>query len=311
MALGTTQFLVSCVRGLIESGCTIQSLISLPKHLLPDNSIDVKKFSVEIGSEYFETDNINSKASKDYIRSLSPELIFSSWPKLIDSEFLSIPIFGTIGTHPTELPLNKGRHPLQWQIVLGLKHSKLSFFWMDAGVDSGALIMQAPYPIHSDDTIVSLAKRVNAVAFSASKTIGKELMTSGTLKRTEQNNKQTNTWRKRSRHDVLIDFRMNADKILALIRSFTLPYPCSTFIFESDLLHVVSGEISQREELFDNIEPGKIISIGTHFIEVKTADKLLKLKTLEDVEAVVGSKKYIHPPTMYLLKNPELFIHSF
>ena len=73
VALGTSQFLVSCVRGLNKSGCFVQEIISLPKQLLPDNSIDLKDFAIEIGDEYFETENINSESSKEHIRSLSPD----------------------------------------------------------------------------------------------------------------------------------------------------------------------------------------------------------------------------------------------
>jgi methionyl-tRNA formyltransferase len=96
------------VRGLNESGCDIRELISLPSQLLPDNSIDIKKFSIDLGAQYFETENINSESTKEYIRNLSPDIIFSSWPKIIDSELLSIPTYGVIGTHPTALPFNNG-----------------------------------------------------------------------------------------------------------------------------------------------------------------------------------------------------------
>ncbi len=48
MALGTSEFLVKCVRGLKESGCVFQEIITLPTQLLPDNSIDLKDFAAEI-----------------------------------------------------------------------------------------------------------------------------------------------------------------------------------------------------------------------------------------------------------------------
>ncbi len=226
LALGTTSFLESCILGFIEAGCTIQGIISLPADQLPDNSMDMKSLAEKIGCEYFETEDINSEKSVNYIKKSAPDLIFSGWPKLISNEVLAIPLQGIIGTHPTALPLNRGRHPLQWQIVLGFKESKESFFRMEAGVDSGDLILQVPYEIKPDDTILTLSDRINEVAFYGSRTIGKELMASKNMKAGKQDHSRSNTWRKRDRHDVLIDFRMNADKILALIRSFTLPYPC-------------------------------------------------------------------------------------
>jgi methionyl-tRNA formyltransferase len=296
------------VHGLIESGCSIQGLISLPKQLLPDNSIDVRELSHEIGSEYFETDNINSDWSKDYIRSLSPDLIFSSWPKIIAPELLNIPLYGVIGTHPTALPFNKGRHLLQWQIVLGLQESRLSFFWMDSGVDSGPIILQVPYGIEPDDTISTLSDRLNTVAFSASRAVGESLISVGVPKGVPQDPMLANFWRKRDRHDVLIDFRMNGDDILALIRSFSEPYPCATILFEDHLLHVLSGERiePQLNTPISYLEPGNVVGVEGYFLSVKSASTILRLRLKQNVEEMLGSSRYIHPPSKYLVRHPKL-----
>lgn len=308
LALGTTRFLASCVHGLIEAGCSIQGLISLPNHLLPDNSIDIKKFSDEIGCEYFETDNINSDQSVTYIRSLSPDVIFSSWPKIIGQELLDIPRYGVIGTHPTALPFNKGRHPLQWQIVLGLRESRLSYFWMDSGVDSGPIILQVPYSIKPDDTIITLADRLNTVAFSASRLLGEKLISDSVPKGAPQDRKGENFWRKRDRHDVLIDFRMNGDDILALIRSFSEPYPCATILFEDHIFHVLSGEKAELEfsTPISFLEPGNIVQLDGCFLSIKSASIILRLQLKQNVEEILGSSRYIHPPSKYLLKYPGL-----
>lgn len=308
IALGTTKFMASCVHGLIEAGCFFQGLISLPGHLLPDNSIDIRELADEIGCEYFETDNINSDQSKDYIKLLSPDLIFSSWPKIISTELLSIPRYGVIGTHPTALPFNKGRHPLQWQIVLGLRESKLSFFWMDSGVDSGPIMLQVPYSIEPDDTISILSERLNSVAFFAARSIGEELISVGVPKGVTQDSMRANFWRKRDRHDVLIDFRMNGDDILALIRSFSEPYPCATVLFEDKLLHVLFGE-KIEPDLHTPIsyhEPGNVVQVEGHLLSIKSANTILRLRLKQNVEEILGSSRYIHPPSKYLVKHPKL-----
>ena len=308
VALGTSQFLVNCLRGLFESGCVLQAIITLPKELLPDNSIDLKDFSIEIGAEYFEIKDINSELSKRYIRSLSPDLIFSSWPKIIDSELLNIPVFGIIGTHPTALPYNKGRHPLQWSIALGLRESKLSFFKMDSGIDSGSIIMQVPYVIEEKDTISSLLDKLNTLAYSASLSLGKILISKSVPKGICQDTVASNIWRKRDRHDVLIDFRMNDDDILALIRSFSKPYPCASFIFENYYFNVISGETIEFDSAIplEYFEPGYIIKVDRDFLFVKSSKKFLKLKLEQNIEGILDAKMYIYPPSKYLLKHQNL-----
>jgi methionyl-tRNA formyltransferase len=313
VALGTTSFLENCVKGLLTSGCTIQALISMPAEHLPDNSSDIRKFALEIGSGYYESKDINSEETVRYIKGLKPDVIFSAWPKIISEKVINIPAIGVIGSHPTALPLNRGRHPFQWQIVLGIQQSKLSFFMMDAGIDSGDLVLQIPYKIDLNDTIVTLSGKVNTLAFEAAKKIGKELVTTKALKAVKQDTSLINTWRKRNRYDVLIDFRMNANNILALVRSFTLPYPCATFIFEDSVLHVISGVIdrSYNPDIVINMEPGKIISADEHSIKIKAADFVLVLQTQENISQIIGSKKHIFPPGKYLLKYPKSFANLF
>ena len=308
IALGTSQFLVNCINGLIKSGCYFEEIISLPQNLLPDNSIDLKIFASEIGVNYFEIEDINSKSSKEHIKSLSPDLIFSSWPKIIDLEVLSIPKYGIIGTHPTALPFNKGRHPLQWQIVLGLQESKLTFFWMDGGIDSGSIILQAPYNIEPEDTILTLSDRVNSVALSSSYKLGKMLNPNDMPKGYQQESSSSTTWRKRDRFDVLIDFRMNSDDIIALIRSFGEPYPCAGFIYEDKYFNVIYGEKFEPEKIISEkyFEPGKVLKVEENYIYIKAAKHFLKLKCRQNLEKAVGPIKYVHPPTKYLTKYPKM-----
>ena len=55
------------------------------------------------------------------------------------------PKFGIIGTHPSPIPINKGSHPLHWMIALKIKRSKISFFLMDQGVDTGNVLYQKSF----------------------------------------------------------------------------------------------------------------------------------------------------------------------
>ena len=308
IALGTSQFLVNCINGLIESGCCFEEIISLPHNLLPDNSVDLELYASVIGVNYFEIEDINSKSSKEHIRSLSPDLIFSSWPKIIDSEVLSIPKYGIIGTHPTALPFNKGRHPLQWQIVLGLHESKLTFFWMDSGIDSGPIILQAPYNIEPEDTILTLSDKVNSIAFSSSYKLGKMLNPNDMPKGYQQEISSSNIWRKRDRFDVLIDFRMNGNDIISLIQSFGEPYPCAGFLYEDKYFNVICGKKGQPKDIISEkyFEPGKGLKVDEYYLYIKAAKHFLKLKCRQNLEKAVGSIKYVHPPTKYLAKYPKM-----
>ena len=71
-------------------------------------------------------------------------LICIGWPVLFRKKILSIPKKKSIGFHPSELPKNRGRHPIIWSIVLGLKYTASSIFIINSEKipDSGNIITQ-------------------------------------------------------------------------------------------------------------------------------------------------------------------------
>jgi methionyl-tRNA formyltransferase len=310
IAIGTSEFLASSIRGLVHSDKhQIVEVITLTSQFLPENAYNLESFCDQLSLPYREVTSINSFETKDHLSRLAPDLIFSAWPKLLDEEVLAIPTVGIIGTHPTPLPFNRGRHPLHWQIVLGLTSSKLSFFWMNEGVDSGSIILQVPYTLERDDTILTVNQRVNEIAYSGCKMLSELLNQTPIFKGSVQDESYSNVWRKRGRHDVLIDFRMNCDTILALVRSFTEPYPCASFIFESSYIQVIAGQKVQLSVgvPLEYFEPGYVFNLKDDTLCIKVADGVLLLRLKQKMESLVETlPKYIHPPTKYLVEYPEL-----
>lgn len=311
IALGTTEFVKHCINGLIDGGQQVLLLVSLPKELQPDNSIDLSEFASKKGLDYLEVEDINSPKNIAALKAYMPDIIFSAWPRILKQSIFSVPRSCIIGCHPTALPFNRGRHPLHWEIVLGFSESRLSFFRMDEGIDTGHILLQMPYEIRPEDTIADLVVRVNSVAYSGSYQLGQILATADVPEGIEQDHSKANYWRKRTRHDVIIDFRMSAEHIVRTVRSFTLPYPCAMLLFDQYALHVVQASLAPTVFLLEEsqrIEPGKIIQKSGNIIRVKAIDQIVDLTCQEPLPTSLLSAKYIHPPTKYLVEYPEIFI---
>ena len=112
---------------------------------------------------FIYTKDINSPATLDFIHSCEPSVIYCfGWSSLIKKELLdSYPI---IGYHPAALPHNRGRHPIIWALALGLTQSASTFFLMEEGADSGAIISQVPFNINFKDNAKSLCEKVESIA---------------------------------------------------------------------------------------------------------------------------------------------------
>jgi methionyl-tRNA formyltransferase len=310
IVLGTSEFVIHCIRGLLDSGNQIALIVSLKQKYLPDNSIDMSKYGLENKINYLEVNDLNDEKNISILKSYRPDIIFSAWPKILKKPLLAIPKFGIIGSHPTNLPHNRGRHPLQWEIILGFSRSKLSFFLIDEGVDTGRLLLQIPYKIQKEDTIVSLNDKVNIAAFKGALQLGKMFSKGKIPEGVEQDHKNANYWRKRTRHDTIIDFRMSAEQILRTVRSFTLPYPCALVLYNKTILHVVKASIAQTEltnQTIQRMEPGRVIRVNGTRILVKSIDKVIELTCQESIPVELIENKYIYPPTMYLVEDPNFF----
>ena len=94
------------------------------------------------------TPSINSEEVIGWISDLAPDVIFCfGWSQLFKKKLLNIASLGVIGFHPALLPANRGRHPLIWSLILGLKETGSSFFFMDEGADSGDYYFSGTYLI--------------------------------------------------------------------------------------------------------------------------------------------------------------------
>jgi phosphoribosylglycinamide formyltransferase-1 len=95
------------------------------------------------------------------VTAYAPDLVISAgFLKLVGPEFLDA--FGgrTINTHPALLPSFPGIHGPRDALAYGVKISGATVFLVDAGVDTGVILAQAPVPVADDDTVESLHERI-------------------------------------------------------------------------------------------------------------------------------------------------------
>ena len=124
--MGISELAIACTQALIDSGVEICAFISMPKKSRPNNPVDFSSFAGEKNIPYYEIDDINCSEGIKIISKYKPDYIFGALTKILKKDVLNIPKNYCIGSHPTDLPFNRGRHPLHWLISMGIKESKLS-----------------------------------------------------------------------------------------------------------------------------------------------------------------------------------------
>jgi methionyl-tRNA formyltransferase len=236
---------------------------------------------------YIHTSDINSSESIGWIRDKKPDVIFCfGWSRIIRASLLNLPRIGVIGFHPSALPLNRGRHPIIWSLVLGLKKTGTTFFLMDEGVDSGDIISQQEIKIQDNDDAGSLYNKIIENALVQIEAF-LPLLYLGTFERIKQDIALSNQWRKRSKIDGEIDWRMNAVSINNLVRGLTKPYGGAHFLFKKNEFKV--WKCSVIENPSENFEPGKVIEKTEHGIVIKCGEgAICLLETEPKFNAKVG-----------------------
>jgi methionyl-tRNA formyltransferase len=286
--IGAVDFSDFCLKSVLKNGGDIVGIVTIKEAKNNSDFCDLTPVSDEHRIPIHYCKNVNDPQTMEWIKEKAPDVIFCwGFSQLIKKELLSLPPLGILGVHPALLPKNRGRHPLIWAKVLGLKESGLSFFRMDEGADSGPILSQERFEITEEDDASSLYRKIEEIAACQISSFLPELI-SGKARFFEQDVSKANTWRKRSPKDGSIDWRMSATAILNLIRALTHPYPGAEFSLEEKTVKIWKAQMYEGK-VERNIEPGKIIALIDNHPVVKCYDGALYLTDLEpDINFSVG-----------------------
>lgn len=223
--------------------------------------------------------DINSTETIAWVTEKRPDVIFCfGWSKLLRHQLLNLAPMGVVGFHPTALPANRGRHPLIWALVLGLKETVSSFFFMKEGADDGDILSQERVAIEDTDDATTLYEKVTRCALSQIQIFVPQLA-SGRFPRVAQDDQNANAWRKRGKADGQIDWRMSSRSIHNLVRGLAKPYIGAHFLYHGREVKVWSTALV--EGMPPNLEPGKILEVSELGPIVKCGEESIRLLTTE------------------------------
>lgn len=273
--IGTVDFSLQALEKLIDLNANIVGVCTKEASSFNSDFANLQPLCQKHSIPCYCTEDVNAPQSIAWIKSLQPDIIFCfGWSNLIKKDLLELPALGVLGFHPTKLPLNRGRHPIIWSLALGLKQSATTFFFMDEGADSGDILSQKEFDISDHDDAYSLYKKITLTALSQIEEFLPQLEQNSYVK-TAQDHSKANYWRKRSKRDGQIDFRMNSLSIYNLVRALSKPYVGAHLVYNSTDISVWKVEVLDYKE--EHIEPGKVLSVENNCIIVKTNDGAVKI----------------------------------
>lgn len=273
--IGTVEFSYKALKKLIELNAEIVGVCTKKKSDFNSDFEDLTPLCKKADIPFKYVNDINSNENIDWIRSLSPDIIFCfGWSNLIKKDLLNLPKMGVVGYHPALLPKNRGRHPIIWALALGLNISGSTFFFMTEGADDGDILSQEKVEILYEDDAKSLYDKVSNIALRQIETFLPKLQ-NNSFEIIKQKNDLANVWRKRGKVDGRIDFRMTSRAIYNLVRALTKPYVGAHVEYNGQDISIWKVEEVEFDQ--NNIEFGKVLENNGKSFIVKTYDKAIRI----------------------------------
>ncbi len=158
---GTPDFAATALDALWHAGHTVRLVLTQPdrpagRGLRPRFSA-VKRTALERGLAIMQPPTLKDRDLVDTIFALQPDvLVVAAYGLMVPQALLDIPQLGAINIHASLLPRWRGAAPIQRAILAGDAATGITIMQMDAGLDTGAILLQETVTIDADDTAQTL-----------------------------------------------------------------------------------------------------------------------------------------------------------
>ena len=239
--LGTPEFAVPTLEALLAAGHEVLEVVTQPdrpqgrrQELIPS---PVKAAALRHGLTVWQPERIRRQEAVVHLRELAPDvMVVVGYGQIIPQNVIDIPRHGIINVHASLLPELRGAAPIQWSIARGFARTGVTTMQIDAGLDTGAILLQRDTEICPDETAPELSRRLAPM--------GADLLVetlaglaAGTLFSVPQNNTKATLAPILKKEDGRIDWSFSAQTIHNLIRGLQ-PWPGAWTIFRGQSLHL-------------------------------------------------------------------------
>lgn len=239
---GTPRFAVPTLDKLVSSGFEVRLVVTQPDKPrgrgLELALSPVKSRALELGLPVVQPEKIkNNDEFRGRIAGIGAQaIVVVGYGRIIPQWMIDLPPLGNINLHASLLPKYRGAAPIQWAIACGETVTGVTIMRIDAGLDTGDILLQKEMPISPADTAETLAPRLAMM--------GAELMVealrgleAGAIPPRPQKHAQATLAPILQREDGIIDFQRSAAEIINRLRGFQ-PWPGAFTSFRGKQLRV-------------------------------------------------------------------------
>ncbi len=282
--LGTSEFALPSLKNLLGSSHEVLAVVTQPdrpkgrgQKLFPSA---IKSLALAKNLPIFQPEKIRDPVSLEVLQSCRPELIVVvAYGQILSSSVFSIPPRGCVNVHASLLPQYRGAAPITWAILNGETRTGVSTMFLDAGMDTGPILLTAETPIEQEDTAGTLHDRLSRMgADLLRKTL--DGLEKGQITPRSQDHSQATYAPKIDKEAGRINWDHPARELFNFLRAFD-PWPGAFTFWKGRMLKLFRPRFPEEMEKAVREAPGTITRVGAEELYIATSWGDLSVRELQ------------------------------
>lgn len=303
---GTPMFAAQHLQALIDSHHTLVSVYTQPdrrsgrgKKITPG---PVKNLAIEAGLTVLQPTSLKPLMEQERLRQLNPDvMVVVAYGLLLPQHILDTPRFGCLNVHASLLPRWRGAAPVQRAIEAGDRESGITIMQMDAGLDTGEILLKVPCSLDSRETSGSLLTKLSTLGPEALLEVLDQIM-QRRESREVQNNDRSTYAKKLSKLEANINWHDGAEMIDRKIRAFNPSPVCFTHL-DDTRLKIFSAHIG-KEAVSDSVVPGEVINASASGVIVACGKGSINITCLQSPgKKPMQTHQFLHGHSHFIRKG--------
>ncbi len=265
--LGTPSFAVRTLERIVTAGHRVLAVYTQPDRPKGRGgqlaASPVKEAALRLGLEVHQPERVRRPEVVEQLRALQPEaMVIVGYGQIIPQAIIDIPPLGIINVHASLLPKYRGAAPIQWAIANGESRTGVTTMRIDAGLDTGDMLLKWETEIGPQESAVELGQRL---AIAGADLLVETLagLAAGSIRPQPQDHSQASLAPILKKEDGRIDWSWPAQKVVNRSRGF-LPWPGAYSFFRGQLLHIWKAYVAAEVPG----EPGQLVPQKKHLLAV-------------------------------------------
>jgi methionyl-tRNA formyltransferase len=278
---GTPEFAVPALRALLAAGHQVVAVYTQPDRpagrgrQLAQSA--VKQCARELALTVEQPSSLRDVAAVERIQAQRADmLVVAAYGLILPPTVLALPRLGCINIHASLLPRWRGAAPIQRAILAGDAMTGITIMRMDAGLDTGPMLLERSTPIEPGDTAASLHDRLAEIGAAALLEAVPGIIDGSLLPRPQPGNGVTHAAKIR-KDEAVIDWHAPAQHIERAVRAFN-PWPVAETYWNDRQLRVWAAQWLDTQH---TAVPGQVVAADGQGLRVATGSGLLALTQVQ------------------------------